>query len=133
LRSDNYVPNTEGLNLDLKNGRLDAFNFKLVSGKVVFDSTEGDHPYFYVRNRNDTNYLIYLGPDNNFIASNNYVSGSSGMMIDLENSRIIGRGLYIQGTSSGGSNFTLNASDGSYPLTVGSYFKVDWSGKMDAT
>ena len=137
LRSDNYEAygqDGSGLNLDLKNGRLDAYNFKLVSGKVVFDSTEGDnHPYFYVRNRAGNNFLIYLGPDGNYIASNDYTSGSSGMIIDLESSRIVGRGLYIQGTSSGGSNFTLNASDGSYPLTIGSYFKVDWSGQLSAT
>lgn len=130
LRSDNYVPNTEGLNLDLVNGRLDAFNFKLVSGKVVFDSTEGNHPYFYVRNKSDTNYLIYLGPDANYIASNNYTS-SSGMMIDLENSQILGNGLYIKGTEPGGRAFTFDASQGSYPVTVGSLFKVTWDGKLE--
>lgn len=130
LRSDNYISNKEGLNLDLKNGRLDAFNFKLVSGKVVFDSTEGNHPYFYVRNKSDSNYLIYLGPDANYIASNNYTS-SSGMMIDLENSQILGNGLYIKGTEPGGRAFTFDASQGSYPVTVGSLFKVTWDGKLE--
>ena len=131
LRSDNYVADTSGINLDLKNGRLDAFNFKLVSGKVVFDSTEGNHPYFYVRNSSDTNYLIYLGPNQNYIASNDYTA-NSGMIINLENSQIVGSDLFIQGTNkSTGQTFRFDASTGNTPITVGSWFKVGWDGKME--
>lgn len=131
LRSDNYVTDTSGLNLDLKNGRLDAFNFKLVSGKVVFDSTEGNHPYFYVRNSSDTNYLIYLGPNQNYIASNDYTA-NSGMIINLENSQIVGSDLFIQGTNrSSGQTFRFDASSSGNPITVGNWFKVAWSGKME--
>lgn len=130
LRSDDYNATDKGFNLNLKDGRIDAYNFKLVSGKVVFDSTEGNHPYFYVANKNNNGYLIYLGPNENYIASNDY-SSTSGMIIDLESSRIVGRGLYIQGTSGAGQNFTLNASDGSYPMTIGSLFKVNWQGKLE--
>lgn len=136
LRSDNYVPSTnnangQGLNLDLNNGRLDAFNFKLVSGKVVFDSTEGNHPYFYVRNSSGDNYLIYLGPNQNYIASNNYTS-NSGMIINLENSQIVGSDLFIQGTNrSSGQIFRFDASASGNPITVGNLFRVAWSGKME--
>ena len=129
LRSDDYSTlNRRGFNIDLKNGRIDAYTFKLISDTVVFDSTPNADPYFYVSNKNG-GYLIYLGPTQNYIASSNY-SGYSGMMIDLENSRIIGAGLYIQGKNPGGQTFTFDASAGSTPVRVGSQFTVDWNGVM---
>jgi hypothetical protein len=102
-----------------------------VSGKVVFDSTEGNHPYFYVRNSSDTNYLIYLGPNQNYIASNDYTA-NSGMIINLENSQIVGSDLYIQGTNKNtGQTFRFDASTYNTPITVGNWFKIGWDGKME--
>ena len=65
-----------GFRLDLKDGILDAYNFKLNSKNIMINSSEKANAFFIIKN-NDGKNLFYAGPDNYYLKSNDFESMSN--------------------------------------------------------
>lgn len=112
----NLNPSEQGMAIDLQNGHIDAYNFKLTSngiqlnsspniesgekyieigkndtGKLTYDGSIFDLSAFAptVDNPNERKSLLYIGNDNYFLQSKNYApEDDEGMRIDLDDGHI---------------------------------------------
>lgn len=74
---DGGISNTgSGLRLDLKDGVLNGYNFRLSSKNVMINSSDKSTAFFIIKN-DDGNNLFYAGPDNYYLKSNDFESMSS--------------------------------------------------------
>lgn len=127
LQSDNYTSN-KGMRIDLSNGKIETAGS---NGKVLIEPIS---PQLRVQGLYGSSYknLLYIGADAYYLQSANYsVSGRTGMNIDLQNGKITGYNLYLAGYNSSGQSIVID-SGATYPLSIGSNFKVDYSGQMTA-
>lgn len=94
--SGNYQSSNgqQGMNINLTNGHIDAYNFKLTSSKILIDSSEDADPYFRIKDSSYTesgernfNTLINIGIDDYYLQSREYAS-TNGMKIDLKDGKI---------------------------------------------
>ena len=96
-----------GFRLDLKDGILDAYNFKLNSKNIMINSSEKADAFFIIKNDDGKN-LFYAGPKEYYIQSSDFETMSD------ESS---GKGIKIKLTDFGGPsgieayNFNLRAGD----------------------
>ena len=96
-----------GFRLDLKDGILDAYNFKLNSKNIMINSSEKADAFFIIKNDDGKN-LFYAGPKEYYIQSNDYVQ--------MDNNNL-GKGIKIKLTDFGGPsgieayNFNLRAGN----------------------
>lgn len=96
-----------GFRLDLKDGTLDAYNFKLNSKNIMINSSEKADAFFIIKNDDGKN-LFYAGPKEYYIQSSDFETMSN------ESS---GKGIKIKLTDFGGPsgieayNFNLRAGD----------------------
>ena len=87
---DGGISNTgSGLRLDLKDGILNGYNFRLSSKNVMINSSDKSTAFFIIKN-DDGNNLFYAGPDNYYLKSNDFESMSdnslgSGLKLTLMN------------------------------------------------
>ena len=87
---DGGISNTgSGLRLDLKDGVLNGYNFRLSSKNVMINSSDKSTAFFIIKN-DDGNNLFYAGPDNYYLKSNDFESMSdnslgSGLKLTLMN------------------------------------------------
>ena len=121
-----------GLRLDLKDGSLNSYNFKLVSKNVMINSQKEYEPYFVVKN-NDGRNLIYVGGTNSYeefyIQSANFnTSNRSGIRIDFtDNPRLEAYGFQLQAGSTTQSTAIVTISDGGKNNNTIPYFEVNSS------
>jgi hypothetical protein len=76
-----------GMKINLNNGHIDAYDFKLTSKNIFLDSGNEADPFMIVRD-NSGKVLIYMGSNNYFLKSSDFRSmsddfGGSGMKLDL--------------------------------------------------
>ena len=96
-----------GFRLDLKDGTLDAYNFKLNSKNIMINSSKKADAFFIIKNDDGKN-LFYAGPKEYYIQSSDFETMSD------ESS---GKGIKIKLTDFGGPsgieayNFNLRAGD----------------------
>lgn len=97
LQTDNYKPweyqyqegqheldfSGKGLKLDLQNGSLDAYNFKLSSKNVFINSTDESAAFFVIKDNAGSN-LFYAGPTDYYLKSNDYKIGEKGIKLTLQ-------------------------------------------------
>ena len=97
LQTDNYKPweyyyqegqhqldfNGAGLKLDLQDGSLDAYNFKLSSKNVFINSTDESSAFFVIKDNAGSN-LFYAGPSDYYLKSNDYKTGEKGIKLTLQ-------------------------------------------------
>ena len=110
--SGNYQSSNgqQGMNINLTNGHIDAYNFKLTSSKILIDSSEDADTYFQIKDSSENrNILINIGDNNNkyYLQSSLYSEEKKGMKIDL-NDGILDIGSNYGSVRLSGSN-QLNA------------------------
>jgi hypothetical protein len=129
--SEDIHGNSEaGMKIDLTNGKIDAFNFKLVSSKVILSTT---NPYFKIEGSDRT--LMYVSDDSQYIQDNN-----GNMTINLNTGKITAKSFDLSAgvEDDNGSTqlLTLSSNSDKYPIEVsgGKYvFHVDWAGNVYCT
>lgn len=119
--SGNYSTST-GMKIDLSNGHIDAYNFKLSSGNMLLDSANQKFE-FQVGTSNNSKFLIkhadgqnlfYVGKDSYYLQSKNFEQNSTGTRLDLANGRINSWNFIIQT-----SNMVLDSSTQKFDFKVG--------------
>lgn len=128
LKSADYTAGEAGTMINLSEGKIDSYDFSLVSSKVILSTS---NPYFKVVGTRDDGEPLMLVSDTDF-----YIQDNDGnMSINLDNGSIIA------------SNFTLTAGNNNQVLTVSSdpslrplqvsggkdTFYVDWAGNVHCT
>lgn len=127
-----------GMKIDLSTGKIDAFNFSLVSSRVKL-STSGTvtKPYLEIVG-NDTT-LMHISEAGQYIRSNNFSNDEeSGMEINLGSGDFTAYTFELKAGNSleGFLRMSSTGTGGSgYPLWLGTSltnanFKVDWAGNL---
>ena len=107
-----------GLRLDLKEGILDAYNFRLSSKNVMINSSDKSSAFFVIKNDEGKN-LFFAGPRDYYLKSNDFVS--MGELLD-DGSESMGSGIKLTLMGNSGIeayNFDLRAGQ------VGSGYDTD--------
>lgn len=130
---ESYTGNTR---LNLTTGEIYLANDDEQSAKIILDST-GTSGYFSIKDKVNNKNLIYIGSDNYFLQSKNFVYPSSseegtGVRFDLNSGKLTGYDFLIQ-AGQGDRKLIINSDAESNPLTIGSKFSVNWDGTMNAT
>lgn len=121
ITSGNYT-SSSGMQIDLQNGHIDSYNFKLSSGNMILDSANQKFDFtvgtsvnsrFLIRHVDGSN-LFYAGRDAYYLQSQNFVSNSQGTRIDLANGRINSWNFIMQT-----SNMTLDSSQQKFDFKLG--------------
>lgn len=99
LQSDDYIPTEfnfnetvsnsqgKGMKIDLKNGRIDAFEFTLASKNIYLNSGDDATKYFVIKD-NDNNMIFHAGKNEYYMKSADYTAGEAGTMINLSEGKI---------------------------------------------
>lgn len=127
LQSADYVNNTSGMRIDLDTGKINSYSFYLKSNALTIDSANnrlafdiakasGDTGYFKVSN--GSNNMIYLSGNSQYIRSSNYVSGSSGLNINLKNGAISAANFSIDSNGNASFSGDISGSDGTFSGTL---------------
>ena len=130
IQSSNYIKDSSGMMINLTDGAIDAYNFKLTSSALNIDSINnkfdfnianisGDTGWFKIRNGN--NNIIYLSGNSQYIQSSNYSNGS-GLRINLSNGSLNSPNFSISSNGTATFSGTLNAAGGTF---AGSLSGVD--------
>lgn len=102
----------KGLKLDLKNGKLDAYNFQLSSKNVYIDSTDSSEGFFIIKDNTGSN-LFFTGSQDYYLKSSDYQSMNP-------SAGILGTGMKLTLMTTSGDtgieayNFDLRAGDTGY-------------------
>lgn len=95
ITSGNYS-NTTGMKIDLDDGHIDSYNFKISSGNMILDSARQRFDFtvgtdkdsrFMIADANN-NRLFYISKDYYYLQSRDYIANQQGTKIDLANGRI---------------------------------------------
>ena len=130
IQSGNYIASKGkmGTQIDLTNGHIDAYNFKLTSNRVIINSNSDDNAYLQIFADNEkTKTLMEVGNNSYYLQSSNYNEKSittSWEAIDPENATSVNFGsmTYPRGMKINLQDGTIYASpgidnkDGSYSL-----------------
>ena len=135
LQTDNYVateyspsdstgriPSGEGFHLNLKDGRLDAYNFQLVSKNVYIDSRDESTAFFVIKDNYGIN-LFYAGTDGSpsaqevfYLKSSDYnETNHTGTKIDLTNGSITSYDFTLIAGNTTGNNPTIELTSSGTP------------------
>ena len=124
LQSNNYLKadGTKanlGMHIDLKDGKIDAYNLKITSKNVILDSSGGS-PYLEVKDNNTPQKsLLYMGNLSYYLQSSDYVSNTSGIKIDLKEGLIDAYKFKIKAGKEDTGMILLDSSPGSYYFYAG--------------
>lgn len=77
----------KGMKIDLKNGRMDAYEFTLASKNIYLNSGDNADRYFVIKD-NDNNMIFHAGKNNYYMKSADYTAGEAGTMINLKEGKI---------------------------------------------
>ena len=150
LCSHNWEANKEGINIDLTNGRITAFNnFNL---KATINTTnqndkryngsyvqiKSGNPFFTVHFEDSYSPkknldLIKIGINNWFMQSQDWVSGKSGIRFDMAEGKITAYSFTIKAYKAKNKYIYIDSTDSTHPLKIGDKFNVDWEGKVTAS
>lgn len=128
LKSADYTPNEAGTMINLSEGKIDSYDFSLVSSKVILSTS---NPYFkVVGTRNDGEPLMLVSDTDFYIQDND-----GNMSINLDNGSIIATKFTL---TAGNDNqvLTVSSDSGLRPLQVSGgkdTFYVDWAGNVHCT
>lgn len=99
LQSDDFEPTVfnfnetasnsqgKGMKIDLKNGRMDAYEFTLASKNIYLNSGDDATKYFVIKD-NDNNMILHAGKNEYYMKSADYTAGEAGTMINLSEGKI---------------------------------------------
>ena len=124
------------MKIDLTNGKIDAFNFSLISDRVKL-STSGTVTKPYLEIIGDNTTLMHISEEYQVIRSDDYsTSDETGMEMDLGTGEFTAYDFSLKaGTTSGYLRMNSRAAYDAYPLWLGTSessagFKVDWAGNV---
>ena len=150
LNSHNWIPDESGMQLNLTNGSITAFNnFNL---KATINTTNqndkryngsyvqiksGD-PFFTVHFEDSYSPkksldLIKIGINNWFMQSQDWVNGKSGIRFDMAKGKITAYSFTIKAYKTEKKYIYIDSTDNTHPLKIGNKFSVDWEGKVTAS
>lgn len=157
LNSHNWVPDKSGMQLNLTNGSITAFNnFNLkatINTKNQNDERyngsyvqiKSGNPFFTVhfedsKLRETGLDLIKIGTDSWFMQSQNWIKEDednnvrgSGIRFDMANGRITAYSFTIKAYRAKNQYIYIDSTDKDNPLKIGDKFSVDWEGKVTAS
>jgi hypothetical protein len=95
------------MKINLKDGHIDAYNFKLTSKRALINSSDTSDEYFWIKNKDGSKKLINMSNTEYYLHSDNYVYDeknkvSIGTSIDLSSGTIL--------TSSSSGSILINSS-----------------------
>ena len=126
IESGNYqADNTTGMKIDLKDGYIDAYNFKLTSKGMLLNANPVEENEAYVQIRYEDKNLLYVGKDADsdyYLQSANYVQDKDGTYFNLRDGHI---DAYNFKLTSNGIKMNSNPDDGEY------YFIIENPDKED--
>jgi hypothetical protein len=124
--------------IDLANGYIDAYNFRLTSSSIYMDSAsntfefdvaEGGH--FAIEGSKQN--LLYFSSAGSYIQSNNFSSSSeTGMKINLDEGNITAYNFLLEAGSGNDKIIIDSDTSNDFPLKIGNNFKVTWDGSLYA-
>ena len=104
--------------MDLQNGSLDAYNFKLSSKNVFINSTDESAAFFVIKDNAGSN-LFYAGPSDYYLKSNDYKTGEKGIKLTLQGGENKKTGIEAYNfdlrAGSAGDDYEIILSDGGNP------------------
>lgn len=144
IRSDNFVNNQKGLNIDINNGIIQIYGVDSsnnASGNVLIKGN-GD-PYFRIQTRyNNSNVnLFYVSKNDLYLQSRDFNTATrTGTKINLSSGRMDSYSFTIRAHGSYNSStgeqvngdIIIDSTASRYPLSIGSNFLVDWGGNITA-
>ena len=135
LQTDDYVPTEyqasdtsgsipagQGFKLDLGNGRLDAYNFQLITKNVLIDSTDNAEAFFIIKDNYGIN-LLYAGHDGTssrkevfYLKSSDFSDETqAGTKINLTDGSITSYNFTLKAGNTSGNNPTIELVSGGIP------------------
>lgn len=111
IQSGNYDKDSSGMKINLQDGHIDAYNFKLTSSKILMDSSGGNKKDAYLKVVDGKNTLISIGEKDYYLQSITQKT-----KIDLAKSEI-----YLESESNPQNSILLQTSAEPYFLVKGSY------------
>ena len=128
---ESYTGNTR---LNLTTGEIYLANDDKASAKIILDST-GNSGYFSIKDKDNDKNLIYIGSTGYYLQSKNFSdddTSKTGVKFDLNTGKLTGYDFLIQ-AGQGDKKLIIDSDSESKPLIIGTNFKVDWNGKIEAT
>lgn len=151
LCSHNWEVNKEGINIDLTNGSITAFNnFNLkatINYPIGNDNERYNGSYVQIKSGNpfftvhfEDSYapekdldLIKIGTREWFMQSQDWVDGESGIRFDMAKGKITAYSFTIKAYRSENEYIYIDSTNNIEPLKIGSKFKVNWRGEVTAS
>lgn len=151
LCSHNWEANKEGINIDLTNGSITAFNnFNLkatINYPIDNDNERYNGSYVQIKSGNpfftvhfEDSYspeknldLIKIGTREWFMQSQDWVDGESGIRFDMAKGKITAYSFTIKAYRSENEYIYIDSTNNIEPLKIGSKFKVNWRGEVTAS
>lgn len=151
LCSHNWEANKEGINIDLTNGSITAFNnFNLkatINYPIGNDNERYNGSYVQIKSGNpfftvhfEDSYapekdldLIKIGTREWFMQSQDWVDGESGIRFDMAEGKITAYSFTIKAYRSENEYIYIDSTNNIEPLKIGSKFKVNWKGEVTAS
>lgn len=158
LNSHNWVPDKSGMQLNLTNGSITAFNnFNLkatINYPIGNDNERYNGSYVQIKSGNpfftvhfedsklrETGLdLIKIGTDSWFMQSQNWIKEDennnvrgSGIRFDMANGRITAYSFTIKAYRTDKQYIYIDSTDKNNPLKIGEKFKVNWEGEVTAS
>ena len=149
LRSQDWIDDESGTEIDLGKGKLTSYDFNLIAygrkevdGEDVTDKTtfvrlaSGGNPYFQIRHEGKD--LLNIGHSKFILQSKNWShSDKTGVQIDLERGRMTGYNFRLYFGNPANGNIVIDSGASTYPIllqntTAGNVFRVSWNGAVTA-
>lgn len=136
LKSADYTAGEAGTMINLSTGKIDSYDFSLISSKVKL-STTGTYTEPYLEIVGDNTTLMHISEEYQYIRSDDYsTSNETGMEMNLGTGEFTAYDFSLKaGTSEGYLRMNSRAASNAYPLWLGTSessagFKVDWAGNV---
>ena len=102
----------KGMRIDLKDGRIDAYNFRLSSKNVLINSADNSDAFFVIKDNYGSN-LFYAGPNDYYLKSSDFDGVSKGTKISLKEGAIESYDFSLRAGSDGSGGYQIvMTSDG---------------------
>lgn len=120
IQSGNYDTNVSGMKINLADGLIDAYNFRLKSSALEIKSDKSQFDFNIKEDSNGsfsikgaTQTLLNISNNNYYLQSDNYIKDTSGMRINLQDGSIDAKNFKITGSTGNATfNGTITAEDG---------------------
>lgn len=120
-----------GVYFNLQDGKLDAYNLKITSKNIFFNSAKNANPYFVIKS-NKGNNLFYVGSSAFYLKTDNYqeangTNPATGFKFNLQNGLIQAHNFSIEAGLKNSTNYLgIFSSNQSEKLTINKTEATNW-------